>query len=87
MRIAALSDSERGVLELVLAGRPNKVIAKSLGLGLRTVESRKTQLYRKLAADSLSELVQIALAAGFTRNSTPPPAVEPRAEPDAAAVR
>jgi FixJ family two-component response regulator len=86
-RIAALSDSERGVLELVLAGHPNKVIAKTLGLGLRTVESRKTQLYRKLAADSLSELFHIAMAAGFTRNPTPPSAVESAAEPDAATVR
>ncbi len=86
-RISALSDSEQGVLRLVLAGLSNKVIAKTLGLGLRTVESRKAQLYRKLAADSISELVQIALAAGIDRNPLAPSVVPPRAERAAGTVR
>jgi len=64
-RLLSLSESERSVLELVVAGLPNKVIARTLGLGLRTVESRKQQLYLKLAANSISELVQAALAGGF----------------------
>jgi two-component system response regulator FixJ len=37
-RMASLSESERAVLELVIVGLPNKVIARTLGLGLRTVE-------------------------------------------------
>jgi two-component system, LuxR family, response regulator FixJ len=63
-RLASLSESEREVLELVIAGLPNKVIARTLGLGLRTVESRKQRLYLKLAANSISKLVQAALAGG-----------------------
>ena len=86
-RIAALSDSERGVLKLVLAGLSNKVIAKTLGLGLRTVEARKSQLYRKLGADSLSELVQVALASGLDRNPLAPSVQKPGAERSASAVR
>jgi len=70
-RLASLSNSEREVLELVIAGLPNKVIARTLGLGLRTVESRKQRLYLKLAANSISELVQAALAGGFEAKSTP----------------
>ena len=66
-RVASLSDSERAVLDLVLGGLPNKVIARSLNMGLRTVESRKAQLYLKLGAGSISELVQIAMTAGITR--------------------
>jgi two-component system response regulator FixJ len=69
--LASLSNSEREVLELVIAGLPNKVIARTLGLGLRTVESRKQRLYLKLAANSISELVQAALAGGFEAKSTP----------------
>jgi len=63
-RMASLSESEREVLDLVLSGLPNKTIARNLQLGLRTVESRKHSLYQKLGASSISELVQIAIAAG-----------------------
>lgn len=63
--LTSLTASERDVLELVLAGLPNKTIARSLGLGLRTVESRKAQLYSKLQVGSMAELIQAALAGGF----------------------
>jgi two-component system, LuxR family, response regulator FixJ len=72
-RMLSLTDSERRVLDLVLAGLPNKVIARTLSMGLRTVESRKQQLYMKLGAGSVSELVRVALAAGIT--AEPQPAV------------
>jgi two-component system response regulator FixJ len=64
-RVASLTESEREVLDLVLGGLPNKSIARNLHLGLRTVESRKHRLYQKLGAGSISELVQIAIAAGL----------------------
>jgi two-component system response regulator FixJ len=64
-RLKLLTASEREVLELIMLGLPNKVIAKRLDLGLRTVESRKQALYRKLGAESISELVQFAMTAGI----------------------
>jgi two-component system response regulator FixJ len=64
-RVASLTESEREVLDLVLRGLPNKTIARTLHLGLRTIESRKHRLYQKLGAGSISELVQIAIAAGI----------------------
>ncbi|MCU0880330.1 MAG: response regulator [Pirellulaceae bacterium] len=64
-RLQLLTTSERDVLELVMLGLPNKVIAKKLNLGLRTVESRKQALYKKLSAESVSELVQFAMTAGI----------------------
>lgn len=87
-RVATLSDSERDVLELVLVGLPNKVIARTLGMGLRTVESRKQQLYQKLAANSVSELVRVALAAGFEPKSNSSMAASTDvADPAAASIR
>ena len=64
-RVASLTESEREVLDSVLGGLPNKTIARNLHMGLRTVESRKHRLYQKLGATSMSELVQIAIAAGI----------------------
>lgn len=64
-RLKLLTASEREVLELSMLGLPNKVIAKRLGLGLRTVESRKAALYKKLGAESISELIQFAMTAGI----------------------
>jgi two-component system, LuxR family, response regulator FixJ len=64
-RLKLLTASEREVLELIMLGLPNKVIAKRLDLGLRTVESRKQALYKKLGAESISELVQFAMTAGI----------------------
>lgn len=70
-RLELLTPSERAVLELVMLGLPNKVIAKRLHLGLRTVESRKQSLYKKLHAESVSELVQIAMTAGLSPHDAP----------------
>lgn len=60
-RIAALSPSERQVLELVVEGRSNKSIAGRLDLSVRTVENRRRGIFQKMNADSLAELVRMAL--------------------------
>jgi FixJ family two-component response regulator len=57
-----LSPGEQQVLELVLQGEPNKRIAKQLGVSQRTVEARRSEIYRKLNVDSVSELVSKVLA-------------------------
>jgi two-component system response regulator FixJ len=63
-RIAALSAREREVLEGLVAGKPNKIIAFDLGISPRTVEIYRANVMTKMNAGSLSELVRMALLAG-----------------------
>jgi two-component system response regulator FixJ len=64
-RIAGLSQRERQVLELLVAGRSNKVIAYELDISPRTVEIHRAHVMEKMDARSLSDLVRAALAAGI----------------------
>ena len=64
-KLAALSTRERQVLEGLVAGRPNKVIAFELDISPRTVEIYRANVMTKMAADSLSHLVRMALLAGI----------------------
>jgi two-component system response regulator FixJ len=63
--LAGLSGRERDVLRGVIAGKLNKVIAYELGISPRTVEVYRANVMNKTGAGSLSELVRIALLAGF----------------------
>jgi two-component system response regulator FixJ len=65
-RIAALSSREREVLEGLVAGQPNKIIAFNLGISPRTIEIYRANVMTKMKAGSLSELVRMALVAGLT---------------------
>ena len=60
-RIAKLSEREREVLDRLVAGKANKVIAFELGISPRTVEVYRANVMTKMQADSLSELVRMAL--------------------------
>jgi two-component system response regulator FixJ len=64
-RIASLSARERDVLEGLIAGKPNKIIAFDLGISPRTVEIYRANVMTKMDAGSLSELVRMALLAGL----------------------
>ena len=64
-RIAALSPRERDVLRGLIEGRANKQIAFDLGISPRTVEIYRANLMNKMQADSLSDLVRMALVAGI----------------------
>jgi PAS domain S-box-containing protein len=64
-RIAALSLREREVLEQLVVGGTNKTIARDLGISPRTVEAHRARIMERLGAQSLPELVQIAIAAGL----------------------
>ncbi len=65
-RIAGLSQRERQVLECLVAGQANKTIAYELGISPRTVEVYRANVMTKMKAQSLSELVRMALLAGIT---------------------
>jgi two-component system, LuxR family, response regulator FixJ len=63
--LSTLSGRERDVLRGVVAGKLNKVIAHELGISPRTVEVYRANVMSKTGASGLSELVRIALLAGF----------------------
>ena len=60
-RIATLSSREKDVLVGLIDGRANKQIAFALGISPRTVEIYRANLMSKMHADSLSDLVRMAL--------------------------
>src|SRR5690606_31496274 len=63
--LATLSRRETEVLRGVVAGKMNKVIAFELGISVRTVEVYRANVMSKTHASGLSELIRIALLAGF----------------------
>jgi two-component system response regulator FixJ len=64
-RLAVLSPRERDVLQGLVAGKINNVIAHDLSISPRTVEVYRANLMAKTSARSMSELMRIALAAGL----------------------
>ena len=64
-KLAALSNREYQVLEGLVAGKPNKIIAFDLGISPRTVEIYRANLMTKMGANSLSDLVRMAVTAGI----------------------
>lgn len=55
-RLAALSAREREVLDLILAGKMNKVIADKLGISMRTVEVHRAHIFEKMNVKTAVEL-------------------------------
>jgi len=62
-RLDLLTQREREVLELVVAGKPNKEIALRLGLSPKTVEVHRAHVMEKTQAASVAELVRLVLFA------------------------
>jgi two-component system, NarL family, nitrate/nitrite response regulator NarL len=61
-----LTAREHEVLLLLAHGRSNKLVAKQLDISVRTVETHRFSLRRKLGVDSASELLKIAVTNGWT---------------------
>lgn len=57
-RLATLTPRERDVLEGIVAGRQNKMIAEDLGISMKTVEQHRARIMEKMHAASLAELVR-----------------------------
>lgn len=62
--MTTLTPREKSVLDELVGGLSNKAVAQKLGISPRTVEVYRAQIMTKLRADSLSDLVRTALAAG-----------------------
>ena len=61
-----LTAREHEVLLLLAHGRSNKVVARELDISVRTVETHRLSLRRKLGVDSASDLLKIAVTNGWT---------------------
>jgi two-component system response regulator FixJ len=64
-RIATLSPRERQVMEGLIAGLSNKLIAREYDISPRTIEVYRANVMTKMQANSLSELVRLAMRAGM----------------------
>jgi two-component system response regulator FixJ len=62
-QISALSPREREVLDALVAGRPNKVIAFDLGISVRTVEVHRARMMERLGVRQLAGAVRLAVMA------------------------
>ena len=61
-----LSDREREVLSLIAEGKSNKEIAMHLGIGVRTTETHRERIMRKLDIHSVAGLTKFAIANGIS---------------------
>ena len=61
-RLDGLTYREREVMELVVEGRPNKVIALELGLSEKTVEVHRSRVMHKLQVHSVADLVRLDIS-------------------------
>lgn len=62
-RLALLSDREREVMDLVVAGKVSKQIALELGISKKTVDVHRGRVMQKMQVESLAELVELAVEA------------------------
>jgi two-component system, LuxR family, response regulator DctR len=61
---AELTERERDVMHLIVAGRPNKLIADALGISVRTVEVHRARVFDKMGVRSAVELANLLRADG-----------------------
>ncbi|MFZ2156384.1 MAG: response regulator FixJ [Bradyrhizobium sp.] len=67
-RVATLSPRERQVMEGLIAGLSNKLIARDYDISPRTIEVYRANVMTKMQANSLSELVRLAMRAGLLKD-------------------
>ncbi|MGV7214538.1 response regulator FixJ [Bradyrhizobium sp. UFLA05-112] len=67
-RLASLSPRERQVMEGLIAGLSNKLIAREYDISPRTIEVYRANVMTKMQAGSLSELVRLAMRAGMLKD-------------------
>lgn len=70
-RIASLTPREREVLELLTAGKANKMMAQDLGLSQRTVEIHRAHVMEKMGAKSVAQLVRMVMELELRKTPQP----------------
>jgi len=60
-KLRALTEREHDVMQLVVAGDANKVMARKLNLSIKTIEKHRSSLMKKLHVRSVPELVRLAM--------------------------
>jgi two-component system CheB/CheR fusion protein len=70
-QLIELTARQRQVMELVLAGKPSKIIAADLGISQRTVENHRASIMKKTGSKSLPALARLALAAAAIERDHP----------------
>jgi len=75
-RLNLLTPAEQTVVDAMLDGLANKQIAQRLGIGLRTVELRRSKIMRKMQAKSVAQLVKFICLAGGVKAKGPGEAAE-----------
>ena len=61
-RLSTLSDRERQVMDMVVAGRMSKEIATELGVSLKTIERHRSRIMEKVQVGSVAELVRVVMS-------------------------
>ena len=61
----AITRREREILQLLAEGGANKAVAKALGISVKTAETHRARIMRKLGAKSVAGLVRYAIRNGF----------------------
>ncbi len=83
-RLETLTPREREVMALVVAGRPNKLVADELGAAEKTIKIHRARVMEKMKVRSLAELVRLTTSTGIdapvllsTQSSRTRPSVQP----------
>jgi DNA-binding NarL/FixJ family response regulator len=63
--IGQLTAREREVLQLLAEGKTNKEVGHLLGISVKTAETHRARVMRKLSIDSVADLVRYAIRNGF----------------------
>lgn len=64
-RFLTLSVKERQVVDLIIKGKTSKVMARELGIGLKTVDFHRANIMRKVGAETVGELVCLLFKGGY----------------------
>ena len=70
-RLASLTGKEREVLDRVVAGKANRQIASELGVSVKAIEARRSNVMNKMEAQSVADLVRMAIIASEAEDDTP----------------
>ena len=67
--LAKLTGRESQVLERIVAGRLNKQIADDLGISIKTVEAHRANIMEKMGANTVADLLKVALGSAHNTNA------------------